>query len=348
MSQHREKILEVRQLQTHFFTEEGVVKAVDGVDFTVHKGETLGIVGESGCGKSITSLSILRLIASPPGKIVGGEILFKGEDLLKKSEEEMRNIRGNDISMIFQEPMTALNPVYPVGEQIAEAFRLHQGLGRREAWAKAVEMLRLVGIPSPEKRAAQEPHELSGGMRQRVMIAMALACHPELLIADEPTTALDVTIQAQILDLMKSLQQEMGMGIIMITHDLGVVAETCDTVAVMYAGKVVEYTDVDTLFEQPKHPYTIGLLNSLPRLDRDEEELQAIPGSVPSPYHMPPGCRFAPRCAYATEKCNTALPELFDTGTGLVRCWAYTEEWNGDHLPGAERKSDEREVATGG
>lgn len=326
----KEKILEVRQLKTHFFTDEGVVKAVDGIDFTVHKGETLGIVGESGCGKSITSLSILRLIPNPPGKIVGGEILFKGEDLLKKSEEEMRKIRGNDISMIFQEPMTSLNPVYSVGEQIAEAFRLHQGLNRKQAWEKAVEMLKLVGIPSPEKRAAQEPHELSGGMRQRVMIAMALACHPELLIADEPTTALDVTIQAQILDLMKKLQRELGMGIIMITHDLGVVAETCDRVAVMYAGKIVEYTDGDLLFEHPKHPYTIGLLQSLPRFDRDQEELKPIPGSVPSPFNMPPGCHFAPRCPFATGMCKREMPELTKTPDGsLVRCHAYSDNWDG-------------------
>lgn len=348
MGQTKEKVLEVRQLQTHFFTDEGVVKAVDGIDFTVHKGETLGIVGESGCGKSITSLSILRLISNPPGKIVGGEITFKGQDLLKKSEDEMRKIRGNDISMIFQEPMTSLNPVYPVGEQIAEAFRLHQGANRKQAWAKAVEMLRLVGIPSPEKRATQEPHELSGGMRQRVMIAMALACHPELLIADEPTTALDVTIQAQILELMKGLQEQLGMAIIMITHDLGVVAETCDRVAVMYAGKIVEYTDSDHLFEEPKHPYTIGLLNSLPRFDRDQEELEAIRGSVPSPYDMPPGCRFAPRCSYATEMCNQSIPELTQTPEGaLVRCFAYTPEWNGVVPSGNQKSADQREVTSG-
>jgi len=324
----KEKILDVINLQTHFFTDEGVSKAVDGITFSLHKGETLGLVGESGCGKSMTSLSILRLIASPPGKIVGGEILFKGQDLLKKSEAEMRSIRGNEISMIFQEPMTSLNPVYTVGEQIAEAIRLHQKLGKKEAWQKAVEMLKLVGIPSPEKRAKQEPHELSGGMRQRVMIAMALACHPEILIADEPTTALDVTIQAQILELMKSLQKELGMGIIMITHDLGVVSETCDRVAVMYAGKIVEYTDADQLFENPRHPYTIGLLNSLPRLDQDQEELQAIKGNVPSPYNMPAGCRFAPRCPHAKDICHSTLPKLQDVGEGSqVRCWIYTPDW---------------------
>lgn len=339
MQKPKEKILEVRNLQTYFFTDEGISKPVDGVDFTIHKGETLGIVGESGCGKSMTSLSILRLIASPPGKIVGGEILFKGQDLLKKTEAEMRSIRGNEISMIFQEPMTSLNPVYSVGEQIAEVFRLHQQLGKKEAWEKAVEMLQLVGIPSPEKRVKQEPHELSGGMRQRVMIAMALACHPEILIADEPTTALDVTIQAQILELMKSLQKELGMGIIMITHDLGVVSETCDRVAVMYAGKIVEYTDTKELFENPKHPYTLGLLNSLPRMDQDQEELQAIKGSVPSPFHLPSGCRFAPRCPHATELCNHSLPELQDVGNGSkVRCWIYAPEW--DNRLEIERKTE--------
>lgn len=324
-----EKVLEVRGLQTHFFTGEGVSKAVDGIDFTLHKGETLGLVGESGCGKSITSLSILRLIASPPGRIVGGEVLFKGQDLLKKSDEEMRAIRGNDISMIFQEPMTSLNPVYSVGEQIAEVFRVHKKLGRKAAWEQAVDMLRLVGIPSPEKRAKQEPFELSGGMRQRVMIAMAMACSPEILIADEPTTALDVTIQAQILELMKQLQRQLGMSMIMITHDLGVVSETCDRVAVMYAGKVVEYTTADELFASPKHPYTIGLLNSLPRLDQDMEELPAIPGSVPSPYDMPQGCRFAPRCEHAKAICADRMPELVDAGGGnQVRCWMATPEWD--------------------
>ncbi|MEC0227434.1 ABC transporter ATP-binding protein [Paenibacillus alba] len=329
MLKQQEKVLEVSNLQTHFFTDEGVSRAVDGIDFTLHKGETLGLVGESGCGKSITSLSILRLIASPPGRIVNGEILFKGQDLLKKTDKEMGAIRGNEISMIFQEPMTSLNPVYSVGEQIAEVFRHHQKLGRKEAWEKAVDMLRLVGIPSPEKRAKQEPYELSGGMRQRVMIAMAMACNPEILIADEPTTALDVTIQAQILDLMKLLQKQMGMSIIMITHDLGVVSETCDRVAVMYAGKIVEYTAAGELFTNPKHPYTVGLLNSLPRADQDQEELQAIQGSVPSPYNMPAGCRFAPRCPQARELCHTTVPELTDVRNGTqVRCWMYTPEWN--------------------
>ncbi len=322
-----DEILNIRNLKTYFYSEGREIKAVDGVDFTLKRGETLGIVGESGSGKSITSLSLMRLIPTPPGKIVDGEIIFKGENLLKKSEEAMREIRGNEISMIFQEPMTSLNPVFSIGEQIAEAIRIHQGLPRREAWDKAVDMLRLVGIPSPEKRAKQEPHELSGGMRQRVMIAMALSCNPELLIADEPTTALDVTIQAQILDLLKKLQKELGTAIIMITHDLGVIAETCDKVAVMYAGKVVEYTDADSLFDNPGHPYTEALMNSIPRVDSDEE-LAAIRGTVPSPHEMPVGCSFAPRCDYATELCFEREPELEAVGpVSKIRCWKYTEEW---------------------
>lgn len=321
-------ILEVTNLKTYFYSDGREIKAVDGVDFTINKGETLGIVGESGSGKSITSLSIMRLIDSPPGKIVDGEINFKGENLLKKSEEEMRSIRGNEISMIFQEPMTSLNPVFTIGEQIAEAIRIHQGLSRKDAWNKAIDMLRLVGIPSPEKRAKQEPHELSGGMRQRVMIAMALSCNPQLLIADEPTTALDVTIQAQILDLLKKLQQELDTAIIMITHDLGVIAETCDKVAVMYAGKVVEYTEADSLFENPSHPYTEALLNSIPRVDSDQE-LAAIKGTVPSPHEMPAGCSFAPRCQYATELCHSSEPSLIRIhGNRKVRCWKYTELWD--------------------
>ncbi|MHC0038440.1 ABC transporter ATP-binding protein [Pseudoneobacillus sp. C159] len=321
-------ILEVKGLKTYFTTKRGVSKAVDGIDFTLHKGETLGIVGESGCGKSITSLSILRLIASPPGKIAGGSVLFKGKDLVTLSEEEMRKVRGNEISMIFQEPMTSLNPVIPVGEQIAEALRLHQRLGKKEAWAKSVEMLKLVGIPSPEKRAKQEPFQLSGGMRQRVMIAMALACTPEVLIADEPTTALDVTIQAQILALIKELQSKIGMGVIMITHDLGVVAETCDKVAVMYAGNIVEYATTEQLYMNPKHPYTQGLLASLPNIYEDQDELQTIEGSVPSPYNMPAGCRFASRCPLRKPICTSLQPELIENRDGsTVRCWIYSEEW---------------------
>jgi peptide/nickel transport system ATP-binding protein len=327
-----ETILEVRDLRTSFFTENFEVKAVDGVNFSVPKGKTLGVVGESGSGKSITSLSILRLIQNP-GKVVGGQVLFKGTDLLEKTEAEMRKIRGNEISMIFQEPMTSLNPVYTVGQQIGEAFQIHQKSNKKQAIERSIEMLKLVGIPSPEQRVHQYPHELSGGMRQRVMIAMALACDPELLIADEPTTALDVTIQAQILELMKDLQKRLGMSIIMITHDLGVVAETCDYVAVMYCGKVVEYATVDELFRNPRHPYTAGLLNSLPRhdIDLEDEELSVIKGSVPSPTDMPIGCRFAPRCPYASDICVEHLPELEEDENGnQIRCWIYSEEWDGD------------------
>ncbi|WP_067841970.1 ABC transporter ATP-binding protein [Amphibacillus sediminis] len=327
-----EPILEIRNLQTSFFTDKFEVKAVDGVNFAVPKGKTLGIVGESGSGKSITSLSILRLIQNP-GKVKGGEVIFKGENLLDKTEAQMRQIRGNEISMIFQEPMTSLNPVYTVGQQISESFQIHQKMSKKEAMLRSVEMLKLVGIPSPERRVKQYPHELSGGMRQRVMIAMALACDPELLIADEPTTALDVTIQAQILELMKDLQNRLGMSIIMITHDLGVVAETCDYVAVMYMGKVVEYAAVKDLFKHPKHPYTVGLLNSLPRhdIDLEDEELQVIKGSVPSPADMPKGCRFAPRCPFASEICRERLPDLEESEDGnQIRCWIYTDEWDGE------------------
>lgn len=326
-----ENILEIKELQTSFFTKELEVKAVDGVSFTIPKGKILGVVGESGSGKSITALSILRLIEDP-GKIVGGEIRFKGENILNKSEAEMRNIRGNEISMIFQEPMTSLNPTFTVGQQIGEAYKIHQGLNKKQATEKSIEMLKLVGIPSPEKRVHQYPHELSGGMRQRVMIAMALACDPELLIADEPTTALDVTIQAQILDLMKDLQERLGMGILLITHDLGVVAETCDYVAVMYCGKVVEFTDTKTLFKSPKHPYTVGLMKSIPPHDHDiEGDLSVIEGSVPSPREMPKGCRFAPRCPFATDMCRENLPDLMtDENGNQIRCWIYSDEWDGD------------------
>ncbi|WNS75722.1 ABC transporter ATP-binding protein [Bacillus sp. DTU_2020_1000418_1_SI_GHA_SEK_038] len=333
-----EKILEVKNLRTSFFTDEGEVKAVDGVDFSIEKGKTLGIVGESGSGKSITSLSILRLLKEPVGKVVGGEVIFKGENLLKKSKKQMMSIRGNNISMIFQEPMTSLNPTLTCGEQIAESIRIHQKLNRKDAWNKAIEMLSLVGIPSPEKRAKQYPFELSGGMRQRVMIAIALACNPELLIADEPTTALDVTIQAQILELIKKLQEELGTSLMMITHDLGVVAEMCDKVAVMYCGKVVEYADVKTLFTNPKHPYTIGLLNSVPKHDEDVDgDLSVINGSVPSPFNLPKGCRFAPRCPHAKEICHSELPELKDLQNGdKVRCWIHTEKWQEEVAVGHE------------
>ncbi|WP_017547816.1 ABC transporter ATP-binding protein [Salinicoccus carnicancri] len=324
-----ENILDINDLRTSFFVEGNEIKAVDGVTFQVPKGKTLGIVGESGSGKSISALSILQLI-DDPGKIVGGSIRFKDEELTTAKGSRMRNIRGNEISMIFQEPMTSLNPVYTIGQQLREAYKIHQGLGKREGTKRAIEMLELVGIPSPEKRVDQYPYELSGGMRQRVMIAMALACKPELLIADEPTTALDVTIQAQILELIKNLQEEIGMSVVMITHDLGVVAETCDYVAVMYCGKVVEFADIETLFENPRHPYTVGLLNSLPRHDIDQDELVPIKGSVPAPDEMPSGCRFAPRCPHASDICRE-LPELETQEDGNdVRCWIYTEQWDGE------------------
>lgn len=324
-----DNLVDVKNLKTYFFTDDGVVPAVDGVDFTIKKGETLGIVGESGCGKSVTSLSLLRLVPNPPGKIVDGEIYFKGESLLEKSESEMRKIRGNDISMIFQEPMTSLNPVFTVGEQITEAIELHQGLNKKDAMAKAVEMLKLVGIPSAEQRVKEYPHQMSGGMRQRVMIAMALSCNPALLIADEPTTALDVTIQAQILELMKDLKERLGTAIMLITHDLGVVAEMAENVLVMYAGKVVEYADVKTIFKNPKHPYTIGLLGSIPRLDQPKEKLYVIEGMVPNPFNMPSGCRFHPRCPDAREICKAKEPELLRLNGQQVRCWKYTDEWKG-------------------
>lgn len=323
---NKEALVEVKKLKTYFYTEEGVVKAVDGVDYEIYPGETLGIVGESGCGKSVTSLSIMRLVESPPGKIEGGEINFHGQDLTKLSEKEMRKIRGNDISMIFQEPMTSLNPVYTVGDQIMEAIMLHKGVDRKEAKRQAIDMLQKVGIPLPEQRVDEYPHQLSGGMRQRVMIAMALSCDPQLLIADEPTTALDVTIQAQILELMNSLKESYGMSIMMITHDLGVIAEVSDRVAVMYAGKVVEYTDVNTLFEDPKHPYTWGLMNSIPKLDKDVDRLEAIPGSVPSPLNFPEGCKFNTRCPLAEGKCYDQEPPLEDAAEGhKVRCWRYKD-----------------------
>jgi peptide/nickel transport system ATP-binding protein len=322
-------ILQIKNLQTHFLTDEGPVRAVDEVSLDIPKGSTVGIVGESGCGKSVMALSILQLLEEP-GKIVGGEIIFNGKDLAKLTEKEMYNIRGNQISMIFQEPMTSLNPVLTIGEQISESFRIHQKMRSGEARLKSVDMLKLVGIPSPEKRINHYPFELSGGMRQRVMIAMALACAPDLLIADEPTTALDVTIQAQILELIKELQLKLGMSVIFITHDLGVVAETCSYVAVMYCGSIVEYADVDTLFNHPRHPYTVGLFNSLPRPDIDMDELEAISGSVPSPAAMPAGCRFAPRCPHAAEICMTEQPGLSETtGGNLVRCWVYTDRWEG-------------------
>ncbi|MGI6627230.1 MAG: ABC transporter ATP-binding protein [Bacillota bacterium] len=318
------QILQVNNLKTSFFTSDGVVTAVDGVSFSIREGETLAIVGESGCGKSVTSLSIMGLIPWPPGKILHGQIFLDGEDLLLKSEEEMQKVRGNKISMIFQEPMTSLNPVLSVGFQIMEALELHQGLSTGDAMKKAVEMLRLVGIPEPERRVAEYPHQMSGGMRQRVMIAMALACNPRLLIADEPTTALDVTIQAQILDLMGRLQQDMGTAILLITHDMGVVAEMAERVIVMYAGQFVEEGDVESIFDHPLHPYTSGLLSSIPRVDVDSERLHVIPGAVPSPFEFPSGCRFHPRCNQSIQRCRDEEPQLFQIGPGRkVRCWLY-------------------------
>ena len=288
-------LLEVKDLQTHFYTDEGLVKAADGIDISIKKGETLGLVGESGCGKSVTALSVMRLIQEPPGKIVQGEILFHGNNLLNLSETEMRHIRGNRISMIFQEPMTSLNPLIRCGDQIAEAIALHQGVSKQEARAKAVEMLQKVGIPDSESRAREYPHQMSGGMRQRVMIAMALSCNPELMIADEPTTALDVSIQAQILALMNDLKEEFGASILLITHDLSVIAEMAQSVAVMYAGKIVEYVNVMRLFDNPMHPYTVGLMGSIPKMDEvvpEDKILRTIPGTVPSLYNLPSGCYF--------------------------------------------------------
>jgi oligopeptide/dipeptide ABC transporter ATP-binding protein len=334
-----EPLLDVRDLQTHFFTDDGVVRAVDGVSFDVMAGETLAIVGESGSGKSVTSLSILRLIAEPPGRIVGGSIRFKGQDLLAMSSAAMRAIRGKAISMIFQEPMTSLNPVFTCGEQIAEAVMLHENADRKTARTRAIEMLRLVGIPSPEQRVDEYPHQMSGGMRQRVMIAMALACRPALLIADEPTTALDVTIQAQILELLKRLQGELGMAVMLITHDLGVVAETADRVAVMYAGQVVEYCDVQGAFKRTRHPYTAGLLASLPRLGAHRDTLRVIPGNVPNPSRFPTACRFHPRCPCAQDRCRTQDPPVVRLdGNHLSRCWRAEEIAAGtlDPVTGAE------------
>jgi peptide/nickel transport system ATP-binding protein/oligopeptide transport system ATP-binding protein len=330
-----EPLLELRELKTHFFTDDGVVRAVDGVSYALFPGETLAVVGESGSGKSVTALSILRLVASPPGRIVGGSIRFRGRDLLSLSEAEMRGIRGREISMIFQEPMTSLNPVYTCGEQIMEVLQVHMKADRIAARKQAVELMQKVGIPAPELRVDDYPHQMSGGMRQRVMIAMALACRPAVLIADEPTTALDVTIQAQILDLLRSLRREFGMAVLLITHDLGVVAETADKVAVLYAGQVVEYAGVREVFRATRHPYTAGLLASLPRLGASvghaaagqgppagvRLRLRVIPGQVPDPTRFPAGCRFHPRCPLAVERCRSEMPGLRDVGGGhLARC----------------------------
>lgn len=322
-----DKLVEIKNLKTYFYTEDGVVPAVDGVNFYIKPGETLGVVGESGCGKSVTSLSILRLIQNPPGSILeGSEILFEGVDLLKLSEKEMRKIRGNDISMIFQEPMTSLNPVFRIGDQLEEVLLLHQGMNKTEARKKSIDMLRLVGIPRPEKVVDDYPHSLSGGMRQRAMIAMAIACNPKLLIADEPTTALDVTVQAQILDLIKELKDKINSSIMLITHNLGVIAETCERVIVMYAGKVVEEGSVYSIFEDPKHPYTIGLIGSIPSLETKgvHKKLESIPGVVPNPLNMPKGCRFSPRCNCVMDICKVEEPEIKVLGKErMVRCHLY-------------------------
>jgi oligopeptide/dipeptide ABC transporter ATP-binding protein len=327
--QSQQPLLEVKNLKTYFYTEDGVVKAVDGVDFYVKPGEVLGLVGESGCGKSVTSLSIMRLL-SKPGKVVDGQILFEGKDLVCATDEEMFEVRGNRVSMIFQQPQTALNPVFRVGDQIGEVLKVHKELGKEAGRQRAVEMLKMVGIPDAERRAQAYPHELSGGQAQRVMIAMALACVPDLLIADEPTTALDVTIQAQILDLMRNLRKNIGTAIILITHDLGVVAEMCERVAVMYAGRIVEEASVVDLFRNPLHPYTQGLIGSIPILGKRKDRLDVIPGTVPNLVDLPPGCRFASRCRargqHGLRICSEQEPGLMARSTGhTVRCWLYQD-----------------------
>ena len=328
MNEANDVLLDVQNLKTQFFTVDGVGRAVDGVNFQVKRGETLGLVGESGCGKSMTSLSILRLVPNPPGRIVDGKVLFKGEDLLQYSEKEMRKIRGNQISMIFQEPMTALNPVFTVGEQIAEVYRIHRSMGRRDAFNAAVEMMEKVRIPAAPQRAKEYPHQLSGGMRQRIMIAMALACDPDLLIADEPTTALDVTVQAQILSLMDDLKERMNASIILITHDLGVIAEVADRVAVMYAGQIVEDSPAESIFSDPQHPYTRGLLRSIPSMtDETQKRLNVISGTVPSPFRYPEGCRFAARCEELFEPCDKETCNMIQTSEERqVRCFLHDPE----------------------
>jgi len=329
-------LLEVRNLKTYFYTEDGVVKAVDGVDFYVERGEVLGLVGESGCGKSVTSLSIMGLIGVP-GKVVEGTIMFEGRNLLELSESEMVHMRGNRMSMIFQQPQSSLNPVFKIGDQVGEVLQIHQSMGKEESWNKAVELLRLVGIPDPESKAHSYPHEVSGGQAQRVMIAMALALNPQLLIADEPTTALDVTIQAQILDLMRDLRTRMNTAVILITHDLGVISEMADRVAVMYAGRIVEQTDIRTLFAHPVHPYTMGLMASIPVLGTVKETLEVIPGSVPNLVNLPPGCQFAPRCRLRIEHqliiCTQVEPQLLPIEPDhLCRCWLY-QDYEGHTAP---------------
>src|SRR5579872_5881013 len=314
-----ERLLDIRGLKTHFRTDDGMVRAVDGVDLAIDRGETVGVVGESGCGKTVTAMTVLKLIQMPPGKIVAGSILWQGRDLVPLGPDDMRKLRSKEIAIIFQEPMTSLNPVYTVGQQIAETLRLHEGLNKRDATDRAIEMLRLVHIPTPERRVHDYPHQFSGGMRQRVMIAMALSCNPKLLIADEPTTALDVTIQAQILDLLAEMKSRFGMAIMLITHAMGVVAETAERVVVMYAGRVVEEAPVEQLFEAPRHPYTQGLIRSIPRIDTAgarKTRLEAIAGVVPSLLNPAPGCRFAPRCRFATSACREASPPLREVAPG--------------------------------
>lgn len=336
MNEDQEYLVKVNNLKTYFYTEDGVVPAVDDVSFSIKSGETLGVVGESGCGKSVTALSIMRLVQQPPGKILDGEILFKGENILHKREDEMREIRGDKMAMIFQEPMTSLNPVFTVGDQVAEAIILHQKLSKSDAMDKVLQVFKLVGIPDPEKRLKNYPHQMSGGMRQRVMIAMALSCNPDLLIADEPTTALDVTIQAQILELMKELKERLGMAIMLITHNLGVVAEMAQRIQVMYAGKIVESASARDIFKTPQHPYSYGLLYSVPRLDRgkSKEPLPTIEGVVPNPYNMPPGCRFHPRCKYKMEICSNEEPPLIHIKgeQRQVACWLFIEKGKQDFL----------------
>jgi oligopeptide/dipeptide ABC transporter ATP-binding protein len=330
-------LLAVDNLSVHFFTEDGLAKAVQGVSFEIHKGKTFALVGESGCGKSVTALAIMRLVPDPPGKIVSGRMKFKNENLLDLTEKRMRNIRGNQIAMIFQEPMTSLNPVFTVGDQIAEAIKLHQKKGDEQAWADSVKMLKSVGIGDAERRAYEYPHQMSGGMRQRVMIAMAVSCQPDLIIADEPTTALDVTIQAQILDLLDELQRQNGMSILLITHDLGVVAERADEVAVMYASRIAEKAEAESLFQNPLHPYTQGLLKSVPQLGFEGERLATIPGIVPDPLHFPAGCKFHPRCPVGgnDERCKTVEPELREVQPGRhVACW---------YAPGYETQQEHQE-----
>lgn len=322
MENTNNNILEIKNLHTYFYTDSGVIKSVDGVDIELREGTTLGIVGESGSGKSVTALSVMGLLMGTTGKVAKGEILFEGRDLTKLDDEERRKMRGEKISMIFQEPMTSLNPVMKIGDQITECILMHNNISKQEAWDKAVEMLKLTGVPRVERMMKEYPFQLSGGQRQRVMIAMALVCKPKILIADEPTTALDVTIQAQILDLMENLKQKTGTSILFITHDLGVVAEVCDDVVVMYSGRVVEKGDVRSIFASPSHPYTKGLLASIPKLGECAEELESIPGNVPNPKYMPQGCKFAPRCSCAFDKCREEEPGFYDVGEGhMSRCW---------------------------